>query len=305
MQPQPERDGARVHHAQPPRGCRPDFASLMLIPWARSAQAGDVGERVAVLVDVDRTGERAFSTAPPDRLPAKRLLAVLPPDSASRRSRPERSSDQYLVHVHLQWHAPRPHGPASTRSTCPPSRRRASASGAPEVSPTQPPSPRRAMSPGDRRARSFHDVGGHRARRSEQLVNTGRSTAFPEVVQRCVDRAPCAANCSLGRRASDLLERGRDRRQIARVPRVLSTRRARTTCWRCPGSGRAGRRFAAADARLLSVSARPDDASLAPPRAARDHERPRRRASRSKPDHAGEATIGLRAQLREARASGF
>ena len=49
----------------------PDLASLMLTPWARSAHVGDVRERVAVLVDVDRD-RRAGASAlrRPDRPPA-------------------------------------------------------------------------------------------------------------------------------------------------------------------------------------------------------------------------------------------
>ena len=55
----------------------PDLASLTLIPWARSAQGCDVGEGVAVLVDVDRDRRAALQLGAAGVAGRERLLAVL------------------------------------------------------------------------------------------------------------------------------------------------------------------------------------------------------------------------------------
>ena len=81
----------------------PDFASLMLMPWAISGAGGDVGKRVAVLVDVD--GDRRPL---PQHLPAfvtlgQRLLAVLDPELGELWQSVERLVERPpLVHVDLQ-----------------------------------------------------------------------------------------------------------------------------------------------------------------------------------------------------------
>ena len=78
----------------------PDFASLRLTPCARSAQARDVGERVAVLVDVDRDGRAALQLGAARVAGGERLLAVL---ERHLRQELERLVERpVLVHVDLE-----------------------------------------------------------------------------------------------------------------------------------------------------------------------------------------------------------
>ena len=81
----------------------PDFASLMLIPCAISRAGGDVRERVAVLVDVDREWRRG-AEAP--RRPGRRRGAaarVLDAELGELRDRVERLVERPpLVHVDLR-----------------------------------------------------------------------------------------------------------------------------------------------------------------------------------------------------------
>ena len=67
----------------------PDFASLTLIPCARSAHAGDVVKRVAVLVDVDRDGRALLELGTARIARGQRLLAVLDAELGQRRQRLE------------------------------------------------------------------------------------------------------------------------------------------------------------------------------------------------------------------------
>ena len=79
----------------------PDFASLMLTPCARSAHAGDVGGRVAVLVDEDRDAASvAFSSGPSGSPAGSGCSQYSTPSSSSCGQRLERLVERpALVHV--------------------------------------------------------------------------------------------------------------------------------------------------------------------------------------------------------------
>ena len=84
---EPGLDHAAEHHAEPERARRVRHPHRLADPArlreldldpVRALGAGrDVGERVAVLVDVDRDGERRFSSGPSGVAGRQRLLAVL------------------------------------------------------------------------------------------------------------------------------------------------------------------------------------------------------------------------------------
>ena len=73
----------------------PDFASLMLIPCAISRAARDVGERVAVLVDVDRDRRRRSELRPPSSPAGSGCSQYSTPSSASCGSASSASSSDH------------------------------------------------------------------------------------------------------------------------------------------------------------------------------------------------------------------
>ena len=81
----------------------PDFASLMLIPCAISAQRGDAVQPVAVLVDVDRDRRALLQRRAALVAGLQRLLAVRDAELRQLRQRVERLVERPpLVHVDLQ-----------------------------------------------------------------------------------------------------------------------------------------------------------------------------------------------------------
>ena len=195
----------------------PDFASLMLIPCATLGARGDVGERVAVLVDVDRHRRAPLQLRPARVARGQRLLAVLDAELGSCGSVLERLVERpVLVDVDLERTSVTART-ARTRSTSSPSpppsfsfsrRNRGAASSA-----------RRAMSSGSP-SQTVHDVGGP-ARAARAAARPAAPSELPaEVVQRGVERGACAALSAArqARRRSPRARTGR-RRAARRAPR--------------------------------------------------------------------------------------
>ena len=177
----------------------PDLASLMLTPCARSAQAGDVGRDVAVLVDVDRErralleGRRrrdrpraAAARSTRRRAPRAAAGPRAPRPATTTRSRPPSAASCVTPRT------------ARTRSTSRPSPPPSFSFSRLNLSPTA--SARRAMSSGSP-SQIVQDVGGP-ARRSPSSRQTGRPASFPCRSWSAASMPARAANCSRGRRAS-------------------------------------------------------------------------------------------------------
>ena len=161
--PEPERAGGVRH---PHRLADPARLRELEVDPVRALGAGrDVGERVAVLVDVDRDGRAALQLGAVRVAGRKRLLAVL---ERHLRQQLERLVERpVLVHVDLERQRRSPRATACTRSRSSPSRppsfsfsrRKPRCSAA---------SARRAMSSGSP-SQTVHEVGGPSRRRPSSL----------------------------------------------------------------------------------------------------------------------------------------
>ncbi len=182
----------------------PDLASLMLTPCASSAQRGDVGERVAVLVDVHGDWRAAPELGASGVALLQRLLDVLDPERLERGARLQRLVERPpLVDVdHEREIGHRADGANALDIE-------AIATSELEL---QPPEPRRRG-----RSAPRHVVGipePHRPRRrralpgqAEQAVDGDAEKLALEVVKRCVERAlRCVLSVHLAESRADLLE---------------------------------------------------------------------------------------------------
>ena len=203
--PEPER-ARRVRHAH----ALADAAGLRELdvdPVRDLRAGGDVGERVAVLVDVDRDRRARFSSAPPGSPAGSGCSQYWTPSSASCG---RYSSDSSSVHASLTstWSGtsvtPRT---ARTRSASSPSR-------APSLSFSRwnrpaTSSARRPMSSGSP-SQIVHEVGGPVRGRPEQAPDGLAGELPAEVVERAVDRRLRRLLAgALGEARADLLERER------------------------------------------------------------------------------------------------
>ena len=242
--PEPRLDHAAEHHAEAegPRGVHhPDrltdaarLRKLHVDPVRHLATCGDVGERVAVLVDVDREGDAAAQLAPPRNLlraaAARRIRHPAP-----RAHRTASSASSYVHHSFTSTMSGRSvtARTARTRSTSSPSpppsfslsrRKRGAASVCPSghvVGIAEPDRPRRR---------------GAAARQAQEPVDGCRRAACPEgrgAQRRAALFAACSPSIAASR-CPDLLERERVVTDQAR----RSARRMRAPSRRSPRSAR-------------------------------------------------------------------
>ena len=203
MQPSPSARAACT--IRTPSRIPPDFASLTLIPCARSAQRATSASRMAVLVDVDRERRAGLERRPVRIAGRQRLLAVLDAERGQLRQGVERLVEApRLVHVHLQRHACRGGDRAHALDV--------EAVAAAELQ-LQPPEAAADL-PGTR----CHVVGiaepdrpgrrRPRAAQAEELPHGDAEQLALEVVQRRVERCSCR-ELARGQPLHDLLERER------------------------------------------------------------------------------------------------
>ena len=219
--PRPGLDHAAEHHAEAERARRvrhadglADAARLRELdrdPVRALAARGDVGQRVAVLVDEDRDGRAALQLGPLGGAGAQRLLAVLDAELGQLRQRVERLVERPpLVDVDLHRHL----GDAANGADA----LHVEAVAAAELQ-LQPPergpvrSALRAMSSGS--SGIVQEVGGP-VRRRPSSRHTGTPRACREVVQRRVERGPAAYSSARRQARLDLVE---GERVVAEQPR--------------------------------------------------------------------------------------